>query len=375
MFRCLGYEISTGRARPYPSVALRDFYHAWNRYSETWDWRLLSEVSKAAQGRPVLILADNVEVHHRMVRNLFSNLRAHNVPAVIVGAVRALDWSNIVEDHPMPGFQLARLPDDLNPDEVAPFVKYLERRGLISVDLVTTIDYWSNRVAGHHEHHLLGVMRSLSSKAEEAFDQKILSEYGNIPELAKKAYETICLVYQFGYPIPLDLLLIALNCSEVQFAEEVLAKDRDHVIMSAAATLSGRIAYRARHRVIAEIVASHVWASVLVPAIAVKLCCRPAHQVCVPRRPDNVPDSEFVAGFGNSARAALRIVPRVRLRRKPVKLWHEQLCVVSPVDEDTHNNIAVDVGSPTTRKLNIRTGLPIRFKGLHSKRESARPRS
>lgn len=104
-------------------------------------------------------------------------------------------------------------------------------------------------------------MRSLSVEAEEQFDQKILSEYGNLPDLGKRAYETICLVYRFGHAMPLDLLLIVLNCSEPMFGENVLDRDRDRVIISAASTFSGRVAFRARHRVIAEIVSDHVWSA------------------------------------------------------------------------------------------------------------------
>jgi tetratricopeptide (TPR) repeat protein len=259
VLRRIGYEVSTDRDCPYPVLLLRDFYRAGNRYSESWDWRLVSEVSKASGGSPVVLLVDNVEVYHRMVRNLFSDLRAHNVPALLLGAVRALDWSNIIEDHPMPGFGVHTVPDDLEGDEVDAFVTYLERRRLITIDAVTTHAYWRGRVKGHHEHHLLGVMRSLSTKAEENFDQKIISEYGNLPDLARRAYEAICLIYRFGRVIPLDLLLIVLNCSEPQFGDEVLNADREHVIISAASTLSGRVAYRARHRVIAEIVSDHVW--------------------------------------------------------------------------------------------------------------------
>ena len=261
ILRRVGHEVSTDREQPYAVVLLRDFYSAGNRYSETWDWRLISDVSKAAENTPVLVLVDNVEVHHRMVRNLFSDLRSHNVPAVILGAVRALDWSNIIEDHPMPGFDLLGVPDDLDGTEVDPFVNYLARMGLLQIDQVTTGAYWRERVKGHHEHHLLGVMRSLSTKAEENFDQKILSEYGNLPDLGKQAYEVICLVYRFGYVIPLDLLLIVLNCSAPDFGTDVLEKDRDHVIITAASTFSGRIAFRARHRVIAQIVSDHKWST------------------------------------------------------------------------------------------------------------------
>ena len=261
LLRRIGYEISTARDHPYPVVLLRDFYRAGNRYSESWDWRLVSEVSKASEGSPVLILVDNLEVYHRMVRNLFSDLRSHNVPGLLLGAVRALDWSNIIEGHPMPGFDVHNVPDDLASDEVDAFVTYLERRRLVTIDNVTTHAYWRERVKGHHEHHLLGVMRSLSTKAEQNFDEKIISEYGNLPDLARRAYESICLIYRFGHAMPLDLLLIVLNCSDPQFGEDVLNADREHVIITAASTLSGRIAYRARHRVIAEIVADHVWST------------------------------------------------------------------------------------------------------------------
>jgi hypothetical protein len=144
---------------------------------------------------------------------------------------------------------------------VESFVNYLARRRLLNVDDITTAAYWQERVKGHHEHHLLGVMRSLSIEAEEHFDQKILSEYGNLPELGRRAYEAICLVYRFGHAIPLDLLLIVLNCSEPQFGEDVLEKDRERVIITAASTFSGRVAFRARHRVIAEIVSDHVWST------------------------------------------------------------------------------------------------------------------
>ena len=46
--------------------------------------------------------------------------------------------------------------------------------------------------------------------------------------------------------------------SDIPCGENVLEKDRERVIITAASTYSGRVAYRARHRVIAEIVSDHV---------------------------------------------------------------------------------------------------------------------
>ena len=258
VLRRVGYELATARSDSVPAVIVRDAYTAGNRYAETWDARLIAEVATAAKG-PVLVLIDDVEVHYRRVRNLYAELRNRDIPAVILGAARALDWSNIVSDYPMPGLAARTLPDDIDHHEVTPFVAYLERQRLISVDAVFTEDHWRQHVAGAHDHHILGIMRSLDTVGGETFDEKIVSEYFNLPELAKNAYEAICLVYQFGFHMPLDLLLLVLDCSEPEFGEEVLEKDRDHVIIRAAQTLSGRQAYKARHRVIAEIVAGQRW--------------------------------------------------------------------------------------------------------------------
>ena len=71
--------------------------------------------------------------------------------------------------------------------------------------------------------------------------------------------------------------------------------------------------------------------SVLALAIAVRVCYRQGRQAYVPRYPDNVPDPESVAAADNCARAAPRIAPRARLRRKRVGPWRERPCVLSPV--------------------------------------------
>jgi len=259
LLRRVGYEIATASSEAFPVVRLREFFAAGNRYSESWDVRLISEVSRAARNAPVLILVDNLEVRYRAIRNLYSALREHNIRATIIAGARALDWSNLIDEHPMPGFTVHQVPDDIQAEQVSPFVRYLQRRGLVNIDYVTTAEYWEQAVASHHDHHLLGVMRSLSTSTEEAFDDKIISEYENLPDLARRAYETVCLTNQFGYPISLDLLLIVLNCSHPEFGEEVLQKDKDHVIIRRVETISGRVAYHARHRIIAEIIARHRW--------------------------------------------------------------------------------------------------------------------
>jgi hypothetical protein len=257
--RRVAYELATDHHDPVPAIVLREFYASGNRYTEPWDVRLVAELAKAAGKKPVLIVVDNVEVRYRSVRNLYAALRERDVPATILGAARALDWSNITDEYPLSGFRAVELPDEIEPDQLDPFVRYLDRRGLVTIDSVTTLSYWEQTIARRHEHHLLGVMRSLSTSTEEAFDDKIISEYHNLPDLARKAYETICLVFQFGFAIPSDLLLMALKCSHPVFGEEVLQKDKEHVIIQTVQTLSGRFALQARHRIIAEIIAKHRW--------------------------------------------------------------------------------------------------------------------
>lgn len=260
ILRRIGYEISTGSGRSAPVLSLRENFRAGNRFADSWDSRLINEVVRMS-GKSVVLLVDNLEVHYRLARNLFSMLRSQNVRALILAAVRSLDWSNLQDDYPMPGFEAIELPDSLSPPDVDPFVLYLDRHRLIQIGLVRNAGYWKDQISHAHEHHLLGVMRSLSSGTEQTFDEKIISEYFDLPDLAKRAYELICLTYRFGFALPLDLLLISLRCSEAQFAEEVLRKDKDHVIITAADTLSGRRAYKARHRVIAEIVSEARWDS------------------------------------------------------------------------------------------------------------------
>ena len=260
ILRRVGWEIATGADRSTPVIALRDFYRSGNRYADSWDAKLIGEVARESK-KTIVILIDNIEVHYRLARNLFSTLRGRDVKAVIVGAVRSLDWSNLQDDYPMPGFEVVELPDSLQDIDIDPFVSYLNRNGLVRVDAVRTLAYWRDEITRAHEHHLLGVMRSLSGVSGEAFDEKIITEFYNLPERAKRAYEWICLTYQFGFPMPIDLLLILLNCSDGTFAEEVLQNDKDHVIIEAAGTMSGRIAYKARHRIIAQIVANAAWDS------------------------------------------------------------------------------------------------------------------
>lgn len=260
VLRRVGYEISTGVKRSTPVLLLRENFRAGNRFADSWDSRLINEVVRLS-GKSVVLLIDNLEVHYRLARNLFSALRSQNIKALILAAARSLDWSNLQDNYPMPGFESIELPDSLSSSDVDPFVSYLDRRGLIKISPVRDPAYWGDQISGTHEHHLLGVMRSLTSLTEQTFDEKIISEYFDLPDLAKRAYEFICLTYQFGFPLPLDLLLMLLPCSEPQFAEEVLAKDKDHVIITAADTLSGRRAYKARHRVIAEIVSNARWDS------------------------------------------------------------------------------------------------------------------
>ena len=241
-------------------LSLRENLRAGNRFADSWESRLINEIVRLS-GKSVVLLVDNLEVHYRLARNLFSQLRSQNVRALILAAVRSLEWSNLQDDYPMPGFEAIELPDSLSPHDVDPFVLYLDRHRLIQIGPVRHAGYWKDQISLAHEHHLLGVMRSLSSGTEQTFDEKIISEYFDLPELAKRAYELICLTYRFGFALPLDLLLILLRCSEQQFAEEVLQKDKDHVIITASDTLSGRRAYKARHRVIAEIVSEARWDS------------------------------------------------------------------------------------------------------------------
>lgn len=133
--------------------------------------------------------------------------------------------------------------DLMNSDEINAFLKYLEE----VLDTRLSVE----DIQAKCESSFFASMYTAIDTTHRPLDEIIKGLYRDLPADAKKAYEIVCCLHQFGLTLPQLLLARYLDCYTVNQLFEILTpKTRDAIIEDE--DLFGNLFYRSPHRIIAR---------------------------------------------------------------------------------------------------------------------------
>jgi tetratricopeptide (TPR) repeat protein len=241
-----------------PVIILRPYY-------EDIDFKLLaslceelSYLEKVRRGKTsgvrsrILIIIENASSHVTDFKTISTFMKSRGIPVLVLGSTRENEWQIACESL---GEQATyhdsyTVSDNFESgEERKQFVDHLSRLGVVEGS--PSQAEMSNLIEKDYQNSFFSSVYSLIEPAQPLLENKITQEYNNLPPLARDAYLFVASFYQYGLPMPIALLVRALECSYTQFIEQIFESEAKRVICSIEAPLEGSY-LGTRARLIAE---------------------------------------------------------------------------------------------------------------------------
>jgi hypothetical protein len=241
-----------------PVIILRPYY-------EDIDLKLLaslcedfSYLERVRKGKPsvvrarVLIIVENASSHVTDFKTISTFMKSRGIPVLVIGSARENEWQIACENL---GEQTTYhdsyvLNDNFESvEERNQFADHLLRLGI--VDGNPSQSEISSLIEKDYQNSFFSSVYSLIEPARPLLETKIQQEYNNLPPLARNAYLLVASFYQYALPMPVALLVRALECSYTQFIEQIFETEAKRIICSVEAPLEGSY-LGTRARIIAE---------------------------------------------------------------------------------------------------------------------------
>jgi len=207
---------------------------------------------------PILIVIDEGAARIQDVRRLPQYLGSRGIPVVILAVARENEWTIAQGDHPLDIAEQVRLSDSLSkPDnEGLNLIRHLRTMEV----LLSAHDdhYWLEKIEAEYDNSFLSTLYYLAEPTRPPLAQAIRNEYDRLMPLARDAYRYVCIFYQFGIHLDLELLARALGCSYDLFIGSVYDPAAGGVIIEEP-TSAGEIRFRARSRLVAEHIINYAY--------------------------------------------------------------------------------------------------------------------
>ena len=218
----------------------------------------LSSLEQTKKGRSeapkarVLIVMESACSHVADFKIIPIFMKSRGVPILLLGSSRENEWEIACQriSEQFADDNTFRLSDKFeSEDERIRFARHLNRLdlvegGLSDVEIARLIEM-------DYQDSFFAAVYSLIEPARPVLDDKIVNEYQNLSALAQRAYLFVASFYQYALPMPLALLVRALNCSYDEFIKEIYQSEAKRIICDVEAPLEG-VYLGTRHRIIAE---------------------------------------------------------------------------------------------------------------------------
>ncbi|MEN6428813.1 MAG: SIR2 family protein [Phycisphaerales bacterium] len=207
---------------------------------------------------PILIVIDEGAARLQDVRRLPQYMASRGIPVVLLAVARENEWKVAQGDHLLNVTEEVRLSDTLSkPDKES--LKLVRHLRAIGVLLSAQDDqYWVGRIEAEYENSFLSTLYYLAEPTRPPLAQAIRNEYDRLMPLARDAYRYVCVFYQFGIHLDLELLARALGCSYESFVGSVYDPATVGVVVEEPAS-TGEIRFRARSRLVAERIVDYAY--------------------------------------------------------------------------------------------------------------------
>jgi tetratricopeptide (TPR) repeat protein len=208
----------------------------------------------------VAIILDNAAANVDNIKKILTYLKNHSRPAVIICAARLNEWAHALSQWGyrdiIPNKNTFRIPPKMNGLEVMRLLKHLGKI-LHRQDFSTNEVFWMEKAVKDYDMDFFAMIYSLLDPARRRLDDIIWDEYQKLPsEPTKRAYEYVCLFYQYDMPLNKDLIVNALNnefgYSYADFTEEICEREAKSLIIGLENNFRETALYRAKSKIIAQ---------------------------------------------------------------------------------------------------------------------------
>jgi hypothetical protein len=241
-----------------PVIFLRPYYSEIDLKLLTSLCEELSSLEKTKKGRGeaprarVLIIMESASSHVADFKIIPIFMKSRGVPILLLGSSRENEWEIACQriDERLIGENTFILSDKFeSEDERIRFARHLNKLDIVEGGLSDT--EIARLIEMDYQDSFFAAVYSLIEPARPVLDDKIVNEYQNLSALAQRAYLFVASFYQYALPMPLVLLVRALNCSYDEFIREIYQSEAKRIICDIEAPLEG-VYLGTRHRIIAE---------------------------------------------------------------------------------------------------------------------------
>lgn len=215
--------------------------------------------NKALFRVPMLVVVDEAAARMQDIRRLPQYMISRGIPAVILAVSRENEWRVAYGEYPPKVTDELILSDSFSNDskENIDLIRHLR-----SIDVLLSShddQYWSRRIKSEYENSFVTTLYYLAEPTRPPLAQSIRNEYDRLVELARDAYRYVCIFYQFGIHLDIELLARALGCSYELFKKNIYDPASIGVIIEDVAPTTKEISFRSRSRLVAERVIDYAY--------------------------------------------------------------------------------------------------------------------
>ncbi len=208
----------------------------------------------------VVIIFDNIDANIDNVKKMLIYLKNHSRPVVIVGAARPNEWEYskqqwgfgaIISDS-----NIFEIPQEMDEGEITRLIKHLGKL-LNHEEFLADLPFWAAKSLTDYESDFFAIIYGLVDPARRKLNEILWDEYKKLPsEPTKRAYEYVCLFYQYDMPLKLEMIVSPLqkifNYSYREFLEDIYETEAKSLIIELDETIAGDLFYRTKNKIVAQ---------------------------------------------------------------------------------------------------------------------------
>jgi hypothetical protein len=149
------------------------------------------------------------------------------------------------------------IPESMTDAEITSLVQHIQKLGVWQQPRITDKNFWIDYVRREHSSSFFDTVYALVEETQTPLSTRVRTEYDNLGDVAKRAYQLIAAVHQFGIPLKLEILMRAINVGWPTFEKDVIRGDAREVLFAEQLTSDLNVNFRGRTRLISELVFSH----------------------------------------------------------------------------------------------------------------------
>lgn len=213
---------------------------------------------------PVVLIIDEAELVERALPiRVARYLLAKGRSVVVVLFARTNEYYRPVgnEDNETPARwgdpHVLALPETMTDAEISDLIQHVQRLGVWQQPRITDKKFWIDYVRREHSSSFFDTVYALVEETQTPLRTHVRTEYDNLGDVARRAYQLIAAVHQFGIPLKLEILMRSINVGWQTFERDVIRGDAREVLFAEQVTSDLNVNFRGRTRLISELVFSH----------------------------------------------------------------------------------------------------------------------